>query len=110
MLEPACRVDTVRRDEAAIVTLTGEIDMANVADVEATITHAVHEQATRVLVVDLGELRYLDSAALAALGRIGRIHATRIVLPKSAPTYRAVTVSGIQHSIPVLETVDEALR
>jgi anti-sigma B factor antagonist len=68
----------------------------------------------RALALDLGGLRYLDSAGLALLSRLatrcGDDGTTlRLVVPAGAIVRRAIAVSGLDTVIPVDETLEAAL-
>lgn len=72
---------TLRTDRTADgvprVVVTGEIDMTNVAAFTDALT-AVAAEASGVFAVDLGAVKYLDSAAINALfaqtNRVERMH------------------------------------
>jgi anti-anti-sigma factor len=49
---------------AAVVTLAGELDMTNVAEVEAAVAPIVERRPQR-LVIDVSGLRFADSSAIA---------------------------------------------
>jgi anti-sigma B factor antagonist len=55
-----------------LVTVHGEIDFTNHAWVEARLQEAVGSART-ALILDLAELRYCDSSAIAALLRLSRL-------------------------------------
>src|ERR1700728_1474566 len=52
----------------AVVTLSGELDVADAADVVATLAAAVARQ--REIIIDLAGLEFIDSSGLAALARV----------------------------------------
>jgi anti-sigma B factor antagonist len=92
-----------------VLTLVGEIDLSNVADVEAQIRHgAEHAGRTRV-VIDVTGVTYFDSAAFATFERLARRMPAMLVLPSTAPLHRAVEISGIKEILPIFESVDDAL-
>ncbi|MEU6078295.1 STAS domain-containing protein [Micromonospora sp. NPDC047074] len=47
----------------------GEVDMANSAELEATLTEALHRPGVREVVVDLADVRFLDSSGVRVLVR-----------------------------------------
>jgi anti-anti-sigma factor len=93
-----------------VVTLTGEIDLSNAPDIEARIRDIADEPSTRCVVIDLGAVAYLDSAAFAVFERLSRVIAARLVLPNNALIHRAVEISGLRELIDIVDTVDDALR
>ena len=51
-------------DNALIVTITGELDISNVDALESAVGAAV-ERDPRRLIIELGDLRFADSSAIA---------------------------------------------
>jgi anti-sigma B factor antagonist len=101
-----------RRGQAAVARLTGEVDLSNAAAVEDAVTGGLG--GVRAVALDLGGLRYLDSAGLALLSRLATRcgaggTALRLVVPPDAVVRRAITVSGLDAVIPVDETLEAAL-
>jgi anti-sigma B factor antagonist len=102
---------TEHRGGAAIIHLVGELDLYNAPEVRTALLELCAEQPERV-VVDLGEVAFIDSTALGVL-----IEArTKLANPRSfllaAPgleTQRALTISGLDQHLAVHESVDSAL-
>ena len=72
-----------------VVRVAGEIDISNARELGGTIEHAVPKDVG-VVVLDLGETRYLDSSGIALLLRLsdrlkGRRMQLRLVVPEVAP-------------------------
>jgi len=94
----------VHFDETAVhIAVAGEIDLANAAVVEDEIFAAVDNRATRV-VVDLTDLRYVDSSGLRILfilaGRLETLQmAMEVVAPPGSPIRRLAQVSGLHSFI-----------
>ncbi len=68
----------------------------------------------RALVLDLTETRYLDSAGIDMLFRLGeRLRERRarlvLVIPDSSPLRRLVEIVGLPRSAPVCQTLEQAL-
>src|SRR5438045_8436187 len=55
-----------RRDGAVVVSLAGELDLYNAEEVRSALLEACAAEP-EVLVVDLGEVRFIDSTALGVL-------------------------------------------
>jgi len=53
----------------ATVALHGEIDLANVTQVDRCVSQGLAQRAVRLLVIDLAACTYLDSTGLGALVR-----------------------------------------
>jgi anti-sigma B factor antagonist len=96
---------------AYVVRLGGELDLYNAAQVRAALVEAVAEAPERI-VVDLGEVEFLDSTALGVLIEARSRLANRAGLMLAAPgleTRRALQISGLDQLFAVHETVPEAL-
>ncbi|MHB1538618.1 MAG: STAS domain-containing protein [Solirubrobacteraceae bacterium] len=62
-------IETTRAESGeATVRLAGEIDSGNVAELDQAVD-ALIDESTRAIVFDIGGLRFIDSAGLAALVR-----------------------------------------
>ena len=101
-----------RRDAAVVVSLTGELDLYNAEEVRGGLLEACDGEPG-VLVVDLEEVRFIDSTALGVLIQAHSTMAARNgFLRLAAPgleTRRALEVSGLDQHFMVYDTVGEAL-
>jgi anti-sigma B factor antagonist len=61
-----CEVGTIRSGEACVVTVRGEVDLANAADLEACLRRALAGSPSAV-VLDLEALTFIDSSGLRVL-------------------------------------------
>src|SRR5690242_6302891 len=92
-----------RLDTVAVVEVTGEVDVTTAP----AFTQAVAGSAGPLpLVLDLTDLRYLDSAGFAALDRLLDQRRIVIVLGPHGPTRTAAELVGL----PFHDTVDDAMR
>lgn len=81
----AANVHIHTKDGCVYMAISGEIDLANAADVEEHIFAAVGDQVT-AMSIDLTDLTYMDSTALQILFRLAeRVEALRIPLELVAP-------------------------
>jgi anti-sigma B factor antagonist len=107
--EPVLAVD--RRDGASIVRLAGELDLYNANDVREALFDACADHPER-LVVDLGEVDFIDSTALGVLiearTKLRNKRAFLLAAPR-LETRRALEISGLDRHFGVHETVPEAL-
>jgi anti-sigma B factor antagonist len=100
-----------RRNQSLIIRLAGELDLYNAEEVSVALGQASGEAPER-LVIDLTEVSFVDSTALAAL-----VEAKKEVRPETrfvlaAPgtdVRRALEVSGLAQHFDVRDSVDEAL-
>ena len=100
------------RDGAVIVSLAGELDLYNAEEVRRALLEACAAEPD-VLVVDLGEVSFIDSTALGVLiearSRMAERKGFRLAAP-GLETRRALEVSGLDRHFLVYETVPEALE
>ncbi len=106
------RVDLDHRPDAVIVHLDGEIDLANAAMLRAQML----EQAPGAdcLVVDLGEVAYMDSAGIEMLFQLYAAledgEQTLItVAPEGTPAHRLLQLAAVGDVGTVCRTVADAL-
>jgi anti-sigma B factor antagonist len=104
--EPVAAVD--RRDGAIVVRLTGELDLYNADTLRAALFDAAAETPKR-LVVDLADVRFIDSTALGVLVETrSRVEGFVLAAP-ALETRRALQVSGLDRHFAVHGTVEDAL-
>ena len=100
------------RDGAVVVSLAGELDLYNAEEVRNALLEAGAGKPS-VLVVDLGEVRFIDSTALGVLiearSRMADRQGFRLAAP-GVETRRALEVSGLDRHFLVHDTVPEALE
>jgi anti-sigma B factor antagonist len=101
-----------RHGDAMVVRLAGELDLYNAPAVREALEQALGERPAKI-VVDLGEVAFLDSTALGVLidarGRLDRRDAF-VLAAAGVETRRTLAVSGLDRHFTVAETVDDALR
>jgi anti-sigma B factor antagonist len=99
-----------RRDGAVVVSLAGELDLYNAEEVRSALLEACAAEP-QVLVVDLAEVRFIDSTALGVLIEARSRMADRSGFRLAAPgleTRRALEVSGLDRHFLVHDTGAEA--
>lgn len=101
-----------RRNGAVVVSLAGELDLYNAEEVRSALLDACGAEP-EVLVVDLEEVRFVDSTALGVLiearSKMGDRKGFRLAAP-GLETRRALEVSGLDRHFLVHDTVTEALE
>ena len=101
-----------RRDGGVVVALAGELDLYNAEEVRGALLDACAADPS-LLVVDLEEVRFIDSTALGVLiearTRMGDRSGFRLASP-GLETRRALEVSGLDRHFLVHDTVAEALE
>lgn len=101
-----------RRDGTVVVSLAGELDLYNAEEVRSALLDACAAEPA-ALVVDLEEVRFIDSTALGVLIEARSRMADRSSFRLAAPgleTRRALEVSGLDRHFLVHDTVAEALE
>jgi anti-sigma B factor antagonist len=100
-----------QRDGCTVVSLAGELDLYNAEEVRTALLDACATDPG-VLVVDLAEVRFIDSTALGVLiearSRLADRGGFRLAAP-GLETRRALEVSGLDRHFLVHDTVAEAL-
>jgi anti-sigma B factor antagonist len=95
-----------------VVSLAGELDLYNAHVVRDALLQAAGESPER-LVVDLSDVRFIDSTALGVLIEARTKMPNRRAFLLAAPgleTRRALQISGLDRHFSVHETLDEALQ
>ena len=108
-VDPVAGVD--RFDGVVVVRLAGELDLYNAHQVREALVACSAENPQR-LVVDLGEVQFVDSTALGVLVEVRSRMTDKQAFVLAAPgaeTRRALEVSGLDRHFNVRESVDEAL-
>ena len=102
-----------RHGTAVLARLSGEVDMTNATYVGDELRASVPNDAS-VLVVDLSDTRYIDSAAIGLLfelaRRLGRRRQDlRLVVPEGSPLARVLEITEIHTAVALHQTLDSAL-
>ena len=105
--------EVVERNGAVIVRLAGELDLYNAEVVRQALTEAAgREPQPERLVIDLGEVSFLDSTALGVLiearGKLANRRSFLLASP-GLEARRALEVSGLDRHFELHDTVDGAL-
>ena len=101
------RVRTQRDGTTQLVRITGEVDLSNARDVIDAVAHSVPDDVT-LIVLDLSDTTYVDSAAIATLFRLSerlrdRRQDLRLVVPKASPIRAVIELTRLSQVIPVDE-------
>lgn len=106
--DPIAGVDRV--DGAVVVRLAGELDLYNAQTVREALLECCADDPER-LIVDLAEVRFIDSTALGVLIEARTRMPNRRSFMLAAPgleTRRALEISGLDRHFAVHDTVDAA--
>jgi anti-sigma B factor antagonist len=100
-----------RRNGSVVVSLAGELDLYNAEEVRAALLDCC-AQEPELLVIDLEQVRFVDSTALGVLiearSRMSDRRAFRLASP-GLETRRALEVSGLDRHFSVHATTEDAL-
>jgi anti-anti-sigma factor len=99
--------------QVAVTHLIDDIDLGNAAALYREILDGMSRDAVG-LVVDLSEVRHIDSAGIRMLHRLAgwlaqRRLELRLVVPQSSSVRRVLELSGIDAHIPLADTLDSAV-
>lgn len=98
------------REGALVLTLAGELDLYNADEIRRALVDALATEPTRI-VIDLSEVSFVDSTALGVLiearSKLGRNDL--LLAAPQLETRRTLQVSGLDRTLPVRGSVDEAL-
>lgn len=105
-------VEIIRRGDVVVARLEGDIDLANTPTVAAAVLEGVPNDAIG-LVVDLSDVRYIDSVGVRMLYAFVRsLHASRqgmaIAVPPGSPVRKLLKITHLDEATLFRGSVDEA--
>jgi anti-anti-sigma factor len=105
-------IDIERERQAVVAGVKGEIDLSNASQLERRLLDAF--DGATPMVVDLTEVAYLDSSALACLHRVSvaagdRAVQLRVVTGEAGMAKRLLSITGLDEVLRPYGTVQEAL-
>jgi anti-sigma B factor antagonist len=106
-------VEIERQGDVVVARLEGDIDLANTPAVAATVLGGVPND-TLGLVVDLTDVRYIDSVGIRMLfAFIRALHAARqgmaIALPAGSPVRKLLKITHLDEATVFRSSVEEAV-
>jgi anti-anti-sigma factor len=101
------------RGSTIVARITGELDMSNVGQTEATITLSVTPDTHR-LVIDLTETTFLDSTGIRMIFQLAhqlrsRRHQLRLVADTDTLVHRVLVLSRLDAVVPIDTSLGAAL-
>ena len=98
------------REGIICLSVVGEIDLANAAEFSAQLEIATTQSDGSGVILDLSELRYIDSSGINVLFR-ARNTGRKIVLAATVPlVHRTLALAGLDQVMLTFPTVDESSR
>ena len=112
-MKPLARVVAEWHGEAPVGVVEGEVDASNVAEVGVALRGLVTNQSS-LLIVDLSQTAYLDSAGINLMFSLGdelrsRQLALRLVIAPGSAIARMTAITGLDKTFPTYATVADAL-
>ncbi len=106
-------IEVAREDDVVVARLEGDIDLANTPTLSATILEAIPNDALG-LVVDLGDVRYIDSVGIRMLFTFVRsLHDSRqgmaVAVPPDSPVRKLLKITHLDEAAVFRATIDEAI-
>jgi anti-anti-sigma factor len=106
-------VEITVEDSVVVVRLLGEIDLSNARGIEEAIAAGTPNHATTV-VLNLGELEFIDSAGIQLLYQLrerlqNRGQDLRLVIPSDSVAADALRLAGVLEYLSASETLRAAL-
>jgi anti-anti-sigma factor len=103
-----CTIEARQTESDTIARLIGEIDASNATAIDEQL-RAIAATARGVLVIDLDDLGYIDSAGIAALERVVNDADCRVLVGTNATTYQTLKIVRFNAGRPLFETLADAL-
>jgi anti-anti-sigma factor len=101
------RVEITHTDDAAVVALEGELDLASRASLEATFARAIDREH---VVVDLARVSFIDSTGIGVLLRAHRAATERgssmTFLAGPPKVMRTLHMAGVTEQLGIVEPSD----
>ena len=102
-----------RVDDVNIVTISGEVDIANVDQLRAVLDSTTVDDELH-LVVDLTHTSYFDSRTVAVLANLatnfrGRRQRMALVAPSDGFAARILQIAGLPLIVPVFQSVADGV-
>lgn len=97
-------IDDHERDGVRTLRMSGELDMAAVPTLEATVRRVCEHEQTRAITLDLSGLGFIDSTGLAAIVLVSSICAKRgfafELVPGSRSVQEPFEAAGLIDALP----------
>src|SRR6476659_10181600 len=101
-----------RKGPFCVVRLAGEVDISNVSVLRRVVCKRLLDPHDLHLVIDMSELRYMDSSGLGMLVAIHRRTRARrgslVVVCPGGPVLRTITLTGLHRVLRLRDSVEVA--
>ncbi|MFJ1807996.1 MULTISPECIES: STAS domain-containing protein [unclassified Streptomyces] len=104
---------TLPREDVALVTVEGHLDLDTATDLQAHLANQLHH-GRRHFLIDLSGVPFMDSSGMNIILRVyqevralpGSVH----VIDPTPAVRRVLELTGVSLTVPISEKVDEALE
>jgi anti-anti-sigma factor len=103
--DPIHRLLAEERADRVVVRVLGEVDHSNAREIE----DELRGFAGKLVVVDLSEASYFDSAGIAMMFALRRDTDLAVVAPVGSIVRRALDITGFDQIVPMFSSVDEPI-
>jgi anti-anti-sigma factor len=104
MTAPRADIERSERPRAVVARLHGDIDSSNATEI---LLPLAAEAAEYPLILALDDVRYLDSAGMAAIATLRGSSALYIVASRHSIVRRALEIVGFDQVIPFFERLED---
>jgi anti-sigma B factor antagonist len=105
------RVEVREQDGAALIAISGELDLASAPALEETLDHALKSDV-RLVILDLRDLEFMDSTGLSVLVRghqAAEEAGRRLTLIQGPPQVkRLLNLTGVTERLIVVDSPEDA--
>ena len=113
-MSPIAQISIEREGDVIVATLVGEIDPSNARNLGTELNDAVPNDAMAV-VLDLADVRYLDSSGVQLLFELAERLASRqqrlaVAVPPDAPARRVLEIVALDVTAPVADSREQAIE
>ena len=113
-MSPLARVRDEHAGDIVIAVVDGEIDASNARDIGDRL-RASPTNRSHALIIDLGEMRYLDSAGINVLFELDlelreRRQRLHLIVRPHSPIARMLAITGLDRTVSTHETREAALE
>ncbi|MCA1726538.1 MAG: STAS domain-containing protein, partial [Actinobacteria bacterium] len=107
-------LDVTRHEGVVVVRLSGEVDLENTLELDEALQAALRGNDLG-MVLDLSEVRYIDSGGIRVLFKIARTlseehRGLALVVPEASPLRRLLKVTRFEAAAPLCGSVPMALE
>jgi anti-anti-sigma factor len=104
-----CTIETLHTERCTMARLIGEVDASNAASIDEEL-RAGAAGSRKILIIDLNQLEYVDSAGIAALERLANDTKCRIVIGDDATIFQTLSIVRFNAGHRLYGSHEEALE